>query len=240
MRAHQIMTRHIFGVSPQTPILDAARIMLRCHVSGLPVLDEKGALKGIVSEGDFLRRGEIGTGRRRSAWLELFAGVGGTAADFIHERGRKVEDVMTTNPVTVDEQTPLHKIVDLMQRHGVKRLPVMNGPAMVGMITRADILQAVASLVREIPDPTADDDHIRDRIAREINATAWRPAGFQVQVHAGVVHLYGLIFDESMRRAAIVLAQNTSGVKNVHDHLCFVEGYSGCYVASPEDIKAAS
>ena len=97
-----------------------------------------------------------------------------------------------------------------------------------------------ASLAREVPDPTADDAHIRERILREINATGWRPAGFQVWVRNGAVHLHGLIFDERARHAAIVLAENTSGVKEVHDHLCFVDGYSGYYVESPEDIKAAS
>ncbi|MBR0900666.1 CBS domain-containing protein [Bradyrhizobium tropiciagri] len=240
MRAHQIMTRHVVGISAQTPIAEAANIMLRCHVSGLPVIDDKGALKGIISEGDFLRRREIGTERRRSAWLEFFAGVGTAATDFVHECGRKVEDVMTANPVTIDEQTPLAEIVQLMQKHRVKRLPVMNGPALVGIITRADILRAVATLAHEIPDPTADDDHIREHISREVYATAWRPAGFQVQVRGGDVHLYGVIFDERARRAAVELAEATSGVKNVHDHLCFVDGYSGFYVASPEDIKAAS
>ena len=105
MRAHQVMTKHIIAVSPHTKIIDAANIMLRGHLSGLPVMDEDGTLKGMVSEGDFLRRVEIGTGHKRSTWLELFTGVGGAATDFVHERGRKVEDVMTTNPITVEEQT---------------------------------------------------------------------------------------------------------------------------------------
>jgi CBS-domain-containing membrane protein len=240
MRAHQIMKKHIVSVSPQTSILDAANIMLRNHISGLPVLDEKGTLKGIVSEGDFLRRAEVGTGHKRSAWLELFTGVGRAASDFVHERGRKVEDVMTENPVTIDEQTPLDEIVHLMHKHGVKRLPVINGQALVGIVTRSDILQAVASMAREIPDPTADDNHIRERIARAMDETAWRPAGFQVWVRNGVVHLHGVIFDDRARQAAIVLAENTAGVKEVHDHLCYVDGYSGFYVESPEDVKAAS
>ncbi|MBR1163702.1 CBS domain-containing protein [Bradyrhizobium elkanii] len=239
MRAHQIMTRHIIAVSPHTKILDAANIMLRCHLSGLPVMDEDGTLRGMVSEGDFLERAEIGTGRKRSAWLELFTGVGRAATDFVHERGRKVEDVMTTTPITVDEQAPLDEIVHLMHKHGVKRVPVVKGKTMVGIVTRSDILQAVASLAREVPDPTADDSHIRERILREINATGWRPAGFQVWVRNGAVHLHGLIFDERARQAAIVLAENTSGVREVRDHLCFVDGYSGYYVESPEDIKAA-
>ena len=103
MRAHQIMTRDVITVAPHTSILDAANIMLRCHFSGLPVLDENGSLKGIVSESDFLRRIEIGTTRTRSGLLQFFSGVGRSAADFVHERGRKVEDVMTRDPVVVDQ-----------------------------------------------------------------------------------------------------------------------------------------
>ena len=95
-------------------------------------------------------------------------------------------------------------------------------------------------MAREIPDPTADDDHIRDRILREVTSTDWRPTGFQVTVRNGVVHLHGLIFDENVRRATIVAAEATTGVKEVHDHLCFVETYSGFTMQSPEDMKAAS
>jgi CBS domain-containing protein len=223
MRAHQIMTRDVITVTPHTSIMDAANAMLRCHLSGLPVLDETGTLKGIVSERDFLRRSEIGTGRRRPAWLQFFAGPVRAAGDFVHERGRHVEDVMTTHPITVDEQTPLDEIVHIMEKNDVKRLPVMRGKTLVGIVTRADILRAVADLAKEIPDPTADDEHIRDRIIRDIERTDWRPAGFWVTVRKGVVHLHGTIFDDTVRRATIVLAENTAGVKEVHDHLCFVD-----------------
>ena len=239
MRAHQIMTRDVITVTPHTSIMDAANIMLRCHLSGLPVMDDDGTLKGIVSEGDFLRRSEIGTGQRRPAWLEFFAGPGRAAIDFAHERGRHVEDVMTRDPITVDEQAPLDELVRIMEKKGIKRLLVMSGKSLVGIVTRANILQAVASLAKEIPDPTADDEHIRDRIMRQIEETDWRPAGFQVTARNGVVHLHGLIFDENVRKATLVLAENTAGVKEVHDHLCFFDNFLGYYAESPEDIKAA-
>lgn len=239
MRAYQIMTTDVITVSPHASIMDAANIMLRCHLSGLPVMDDNGELKGIVSESDFLRRGEIGTGRRRPGWLQFFAGPGRAAIDFVHERGRHVEDVMTADPITVDEQTSLDELVRIMEKKGVKRLPVMSGKLLVGIITRANILQAVASLAKEIPDPSADDQHIRDRILRQIQDTDWRPAGFQITVRNGAVHLHGVIFDDSTRKAAIILAENTAGVKEVHDHLCFVDTYSGFYMESPEDNKAA-
>jgi CBS domain-containing protein len=239
MRAHQIMTRSVITVTPQATVLDAANIMLQSHVSGLPVVDSGGALQGIVSESDFLRRGEIGTQRKRSRWLEFFMGPGSLASDYVHERGRKVDDVMTRDPITVTEETSLDELVRLMEKHHIKRLPVMRGERLVGIVTRSNLLQAVASLAREIPDPTADDDHIRDRILREINTKNWRPIGLQVTCRNGIVHLHGIIANDQSRQASIVAAENMAGVKDVHDHLCLVDTYSGFYIESPEDMKAA-
>src|SRR3954447_22007208 len=157
MRAHQVMTRSVITVTPETTILEAANIMLRRRVSGLPVVDEAGRLVGIVSESDFLRRAEIGTERTRSPLLRFFAGAGELADEYVHQRGRKVEDVMTPDPITVDEETPLSELVELMEKRGIRRLPVMNNKVLVGIATRSNLLQAVAGLAREIPDPTADD-----------------------------------------------------------------------------------
>jgi CBS domain-containing protein len=240
MRAHQIMTKDVITVTPHTTIEDAARIMLRTHISGLPVMDEAGRLVGVVSESDFLRRSEIGTGRKRAKWLQFFLGPGTAANEFIRERGRRVEDVMTPDPITVGEDTPLEDLVRLMEKNDIKRLPVMRGKTLRGIVTRSNLLQAVASMAREIPDPTADDDHIRERIIRAVSATDWRPVGFEVSVRKGEVHLHGIITTDEARQATIVAAENTAGVKKVHDHLCFVDTWSGFYVESPEDMKAAS
>jgi len=240
MRAHQIMTRNVIAVTPHTSIEEAAEIMLRTHISGLPVLDDAGKLVGIVSESDFLRRSEIGTGRKRPAWTQFLIGPGRAATDFVHERGRKIEDVMTENPITVSEEAPLEDLVRLMEKKGIKRLPVMSGNTLTGIVTRSNLLQAVASMAHEIPDPTADDDHIRNRIGRIVNATDWRPIGFEVTVRNGIVHLHGMITTDKARQATIVAAENVAGVKQVHDHLCFVDTYSGFYVESPEDTESVS
>ena len=240
MRAHQIMTKNVITVTPNTSVQDAANVMLRNHISGLPVLNQKGELQGIVSESDFLRRGEIGTQRKRSRWLQFLVGSGRLAWDYVRERGRKVEDVMTSDPITVEEQATLDELVRLMEKNRIKRLPVMRGKTVIGIVTRSNLLQAVASLAHEVPDPTADDDHIRERIVREIRANNWQPIGLQVTVRKGIVHLHGIILNERSRQASIVAAENTPGVKEVHDHLCFVDTTSGFYIESPEDMKAAS
>jgi CBS domain-containing protein len=240
MRAHQIMTKDVITVTPHTSIEKAAKIMLQTRISGLPVMDDAGKLVGIVSESDFLRRDEIGTGRKRAAWLQFFMGPGRAASEFVHERGRKVEDVMTPDPIAVDEQTPLQDLVRLMEKNDIKRLPVMSGTTLMGIVTRSNLLQAVASMAHEIPDPTADDDHIRERITQAVNKTDWRPISFEATVRNGVVHLHGIITTDEARKATIVAAENTAGVKKVHDHLCFVDTWSGFYVESAEDMKAAS
>jgi len=237
MRAHQIMTRPVISVTPDTMIAEAANIMLQRHVSGLPVVDPTGKLVGIISEGDFLRRGEIGTQRRRGRFLKFILGPGKEAADFVHENGRKIAEIMTPEPLTISEDTGLQEIVELMEKNHVKRLPVMRGDQLVGIVSRANLLQAVASLARQIPDPTADDDHIRNRIIDALEKNDWCPFGLGVIVRDGIVHLSGVITEERSRQAAIVVAENVAGVTKVHDHLCWVDTMSGMYLNSPEDDR---
>jgi CBS domain-containing protein len=140
MRAHQIMTRSVITVTPNTTVAEAATTMLQRHVSGLPVVDTAGKLIGIISEGDFLRRGEIGTQRRRGRFLRFILGPGKEATDFVHENGRKIAEIMTPKPLTVSEDTDLEEIVELMERNHVKRLPVMRGDKLVGIVSRANLL----------------------------------------------------------------------------------------------------
>jgi CBS domain-containing protein len=239
MRAHQIMTRSVITVAPETTIVDAANLMLQRHVSGLPVVDTSGKLVGIVSEGDFIRRSEIGTQRKRGRWLRFILGPGKTASDFVHEHGHRVDEVMTKQPLTITEDTALAEIVDLMEKNNVKRLPVIRGEKVVGIVSRANLLQAVASLAREVPDPTADDDHIRNRVIDALEKNDWCPFGLGVLVKDGIVHLSGVITEEHSRQAAVVAAETVEGVKKVHDHLCWVDTMSGIYLNSPEDEALA-
>jgi len=199
------------------------------------VVDTNGKLVGIVSEGDFIRRSEIGTGRKRGRWLRFILGPGKSASDFVHEHGRKVSEVMTKSPLTITEDTALADIVEMMERNNVKRLPVVRDDKVVGIVSRANLLQAVASLAREVPDPTADDDRIRNRIVDALEKHDWCPFGLNVVVRDGVAHLSGVITEEHARQAAVVAAENVEGVKAVHDHLCWVDAMSGVYLNSPED-----
>jgi CBS domain-containing protein len=236
MRAHQIMTRPVITVTPDTTVVEAANTMLQKHVSGLPVVDATGRLVGMLSEGDFIRRSEIGTQRKRSRFLKFILGPGQIASDFVHEHGRKVSEIMTAEPlVTISEDSTLERIVGLVEKNNIKRLPVIRDDKVVGIVSRSNLLQAVASLAKDFPDPTADDDHIRNRVIDALSKQEWCPFGLSVVVRDGIVHLSGVITEEGSRQAATVAAENVTGVKKVHDHLCWVDTMSGMYLNSPED-----
>lgn len=233
MRAHQVMNRQVVTVTPETSIGDAANIMLRQRISGLPVVDGAGRLVGVVSEGDFIRRAEIGTETRRGRWLALL--TGSDIADAARMQGRTVGEIMTATPLTIVEDTPLVEVVQTMETHGVKRLPVLRGDRLVGIVTRSDLLQAVARLADGTSAPATADERIRERIVRAVLANEWLPFGLEVIVRDGVVHLSGIISDERCRLAALAAAEAIDGVRAVHDHLCWVDPTSGAYMNSPED-----
>jgi CBS domain-containing protein len=220
MRADQVMTAPVITIGPDASIVEAANEMLRHHISGLPVVNTAGELIGIVSEGDFVRRAEIGTQRKRGRWLEFLIGPGRSAGDFVHEQGRRIGEIMTPDPHTIAEETPLEKVAQILEQNNIKRVPVLRGTRLVGIVTRSNLLQAVAHLARHATGPTADDDHIRSSIIATIERASWSPCRLSVMVRDGVVTLGGIVTDERSRKASIVAAENVPGVKQVHDHLC--------------------
>ncbi len=219
MRAHQIMTPQVITVGADTTIVEAANMMLRHHISGLPVVDAKGRLIGIISEGDFIRRAETATQHERGRWLSFLTRADRVAAEFTHEHGRKVGEIMTPDPLTVTEGSPLDQVVQIMETNNVKRLPVMRGGQMVGILTRSDLLAAVANLAHAVAGPSADDDHIRSEVLAVIRQAPWRPSRLNITVRDGIVSLNGVIEKENARKAAIVAAENVAGVRKVQDHL---------------------
>jgi len=230
MRAHQIMSRQVITVDVEASVTDAITTMLAHHISGLPIIDSAGRLVGIVSEGDFIRRAEIGTERKRGRWLTLLAGADRIALDFARERGRKVGEIMTTNPITIREDTPLPQVVDIMDAHKIKRLPVMRDGKIVGMITRADFLPVIAELAHRVKEGSKDDDQIRSSVIAAMEHAPWRPCALNVAAHGGVVSLRGVVRSDKARQAAIVAAENVPGVKKVEDLL-----YEVAYPPPEED-----
>jgi CBS domain-containing protein len=223
MRAKDIMTEPVVTVPPEASIWEAVRLMLQQKISGLPVVDKSGNLAGIVTEGDFLRRTETDTVRRRPRWIEFLIGPGKLAQEYVHTSGRKVDDVMTTDVYSVSEDAPLDDVVALMERHRIKRVPVVRGQQVVGMVTRANLLRALVKVAKPEPVVSADDATIRRQLLADLEQKRWAPAGaIDIAVTGGIVTLSGVITDERQRQALCVAAENIAGVKKVEDQLVWV------------------
>ena len=234
MLARDVMTPRVISIEADAPVTRAAGVMLENRISGLPVVGSNGELVGMVTEGDFLRRREIGTERKRSRWLEFLVGPGRLADEYVRASGRKVSDVMTPEPRTAGEETPLDEIVKTMEQHHIKRVPIVRAGRLVGIVTRANIMHALVSLAREERAPPGGDAAIREQILAEYAKHPWAPIP-NVVVRDGIVELWGTITDYRERQALIVACENIPGVKAVHDHLAWVEPNTGFVLASPED-----
>jgi CBS domain-containing protein len=233
MLIQEIMNAPAITVGPKTSVVDAAMIMLNRHISGLPIVDAGGSLVGIVSEGDFLRRGELHTERKRSWLLDFLTSSGKLADEYVHSHGRSVEDVMTSEVVTIAPNATLPVAVDLMEKHGIKRLPVVVYGKVIGMVCRSDLLRALANMLPK-EKVQASDSQIAELVIAELSHQSWSQNGFiKVDVQNGVVELSGSIFDERERLAATVAAENVPGVKSVTDQITLIDPYLGVAMPAP-------
>ncbi|GLQ79596.1 histidine kinase [Mesorhizobium huakuii] len=220
MEAGDIMTVDTSTVGPEASIMDAARIMLDRRISGLPVIEQGGTLVGIVTERDLLRRPEIGTQPERPRWVELWLTAEELAEEYVRAHGRRVRDVMTPQVVSVGIDTPVSEVAALMQRHGIKRLPVVRDGKVIGIVSRADLLLALSRRIDKTPSSVVKDLSIRRGILQEIKEQRWAPRpAINVVVRDGVVELNGTVTNEHVRDAVRVAAENAPGVKRVADNL---------------------
>lgn len=235
MKASDVMSTRVIAIAPEATVDEAIERMLTNRISGLPVVNADGALVGIVTEGDFLRRAETGTERKRPRWLEFFLGPNSLATDYIRTHGRKVGEVMTAAPVTVTEETPLSAVVEIMERKRVKRVPVMRGRTLVGIVSRANLLRALASMHKHAPAVAECDADIRARVLDELARQPWAPiALIDVIVKDGVVELWGSITEAKQGEALKVCAENIPGVTAVKSHLTWIEPMSGLVISEAE------
>jgi CBS domain-containing protein len=238
MIVSDVMTRRVISVPPDATVKEAAQLMLERAISGLMVVNAKGELVGVVTEADLLRRDELGTQRHRPWWLRLILSPGRQAADFTRTHGRRVHDVMTADVVTVNAGATLADAVETMERHRIKRLPVTEDGRISGIISRADLLRALAVTERREAPLTIDDQSIRTSILDAMDKQSFAPrTALNVMVADRVVDLWGTITNESERRAICVLAENTPGVQRVNDHLVFIEPYSGSVIDDPQSSR---
>jgi CBS domain-containing protein len=215
------MTRTVVSVDPDLPLAEVAKLMLGRGISAVCVVERDGRLIGMLSEGDLLHRTELKTETSRSWWLRVVAGDDELAADYVKCRGRKARDVMTRTPVSVSESTPIAEIVAVLDRHRIKRVPVVRDGRVVGIVSRANLLRAFAvEASREPLELSSDDRAVRARLLQELGKqTWWHGRDEEVVVADGIVHLWGTVRSDEEKHAFSVAAENTPGVRAVRSHI---------------------
>jgi CBS domain-containing protein len=220
MKAADIMISNVITVTADSDVVEVAKTLLSNRISGVPVIDKSGRIVGIVSEGDLLRRAEVGTERHRSWWLQLLTSKETLAQDFVQSHGRKVGDVMTRGVVTVAPDTPLSDVATALEKHGIKRVPVVKDGKLVGIVSRANLLQALASMRKDVQPGKVDDATLRDRVVANLDRQPWTwPALINVIVRDENVELWGLVNSETEKNAVRIAAEGVAGVKSVSDNL---------------------
>jgi CBS-domain-containing membrane protein len=219
MHAADIMTPDVVCATPETPLPELIRLMLDRGIGAVPII-EGDKLVGIVSESDLLHRAEVGTEARRPHWLELITSSDRLASEYVKTHGRKAGEIMTHDVITVSDTTPVADIVRLMESHGIKRVPVLRDGKLVGIISRRNLMQAVASRM-QTPPASAEDRAIRETFYAKLAAEPWADGSGAINavVSDGIVHLWGEAPKGAKREAIVVLAESVPGVKGVEDHL---------------------
>jgi CBS domain-containing protein len=236
MKVSDVMTHAPTTTDPGASLEEAANLMVRMRVSGLPVVDAKGTVVGILTEGDLLRRVELGTAGRHPGWFASLVAPGRAAHDYVRSHGRTVSEVMTRDVVSTSSDAPLSEVVALMEAQQVKRLPVLKKGRLIGIVSRADLLRAFTQLLPARHVAATSDVKLRRHLLAEIDKHTWAPrANINVTVENGVVELRGAVSDDQERLGLRVIAENTPGVRGVRDRLIWVEPVSGTVIETPKE-----
>lgn len=216
--ARDVMSTELVVVAPKTSVDRIAAILMLNMISAVPVVDEKFHLLGIVSEGDLLARDEAATLPRRSWWLALFEDPDELAREFTKTHGRTAEDVMTRHVVSVAPDATTAQIADIMRRRGIKRVPVVEDGRLVGIVTRADIVQMVAVGGAGAMPAGRPDNEIQDEVMLRLRQAPWAsPQYLSVSVRDGMVEVSGLVASADQKHALDVLAREVPGVTDVRN-----------------------
>jgi CBS domain-containing protein len=219
MQAKDIMSSPVVTVTPDASVADVAALLLEKRISGVPVVDSTGQIAGIISEGDLLRRVETNTQRHRPHWLEVLLGRSGDASSFIKSHATRVGDVMSHDVIASHPEASLREIAELMERHGIKRVPIVDGGTIVGIVSRANLMQGLLADRRSAAASTGDDE-IRAKLTDLLRTQPWIDHNrINVVVNNGTVQFWGSVNDDEQRRALMVAAESVVGVRSVEDHL---------------------
>jgi CBS-domain-containing membrane protein len=221
MKARDVMVSPVITANPGSTVKGVAEIFLKHHISAVPVVDDAGKIVGIISEGDLLHRVESGTERRRSWWLRAIVGSDLLAAEYVKAHARRVEDVMSREVITASPETPLEEIASTLEKHSIKRVPIVENGRLVGIVSRANLVQAVASAGKRLETPVSD-AAIRDNLLSHLKTQDWASTNLlNVTVSDGVVDLWGAVPSDAQRKAIRVAAESIPGVQAVNDHMGF-------------------
>src|SRR5262245_7030529 len=219
MKARDVMVSPVVTIKSTASVQDAARLLLEHRISAVPVVDDNAKVVGIISEGDLIRRAESDTTRRRSWWLRLLTDERALAAEYVKTHAVKIADIMTRQPITATPETPLHEIATLLEKNSIKRVPILENGELVGIVSRANLVQAMATSGSKLEIPVADET-IRDKLLAHLQAQPWAHTSLlNVTVSDGVIDLWGFAGSEAERKAVRVAAEATPGVRAVNDHL---------------------
>jgi CBS domain-containing protein len=219
MKAADVMATSVISVRLDTPVTKIAEVLLANRISAVPVVNDKDVLVGIVSEGDLIRRVEAGTERHRSWWLELLTGKETLAHEFVMSHARAASDVMTRPVVSVTPDTSLGDIASLLEKHRIKRVPVAVNGKIVGIVSRANLIQALVSQAKT-QEPPVDDAVLHDNIVDALRAKPWvDPSTINVIVNDGSVELWGIVDSETEKNAIRVAVEVMPGVRRVANKL---------------------
>ncbi len=219
MQAKDIMTTDVVTVSPDTPVQQIAQVMQQHRISGVPVIGGDGKVFGIVSEGDLMRR-IADEDQHRSWWLSLFHSKYEGPDDFAKARGRYARDVATRNVISVAEETPAGEIARLLESRQIKRVLVLRGDRLVGIVSRGDLLRGLASAENVLPPVAQDDQALREAVEKALKDVPGLDAAFiGVNVRNGVAEIWGIAHSTDYVRAARVAAESVPGVKEARVQL---------------------
>lgn len=218
MQAKHVMTTAVVVGRPDTAVREVAKVMLERRISGVPVMDEAGRVLGMVSESDLMRRPESGTERHPSWWLSLLASPEEKAMAYIKSHGGRAGDVMTRSVVSVKEETSLEEIAELLEKHRIKRVPVLRDGKLVGIVSRADLLHGLVAR-QAAPQSTADDQAIKENVTAAVSEAGVNPAFLSIVASGGVVHLWGAVESDAEKKAARIAAESVAGIESVRDEI---------------------
>jgi len=228
MKASEVMQRNPITVRPATPIADAVHLMVTQRIASLPVVNDFGELVGMVSEGDLLRRVELGTAASNSRWLTWLGSRGRAAREYVRSHARRVGEVMTASVLAVAPDTELAEVVSLMESRHIKRVPVLENGRLIGIITRWGLMRVLEGLLPRTSARPVDDEELRRGLLSAVKEQSWAPrTPFDLRVANGIVEFVGVVTDERQRAALRVLTENTPGVRGVVDHLLWADLMSG-------------